>query len=316
MSFFTWLRKRMSSATARAQSQRRRPAPRCRPRLEALEGRDVPSTLTVTNNLDSGAGSLRGEIAAAHSGDTIVFAPSLDHHTITLRRELVINENLTINGPGGYQLTVTSIPYVDEMFDTSNGSRIFEVDGANTTVTVSGLNLQNGGGTAYAQAPLHSPADAIRPYDGYGGAILNFGAMKLDSCMLTSNSAVYGGAIANFGAMTVTNCMTGFIAPGNKAYSYFDFGSGGDGGVIYNAGTMTVSGCTLDNGSTRYGEGGAVYNTGTMTVSGCTLARDSAYQGGAVYNAGALNVLDSIFSSDTPDDIYGAFTDGGGNTFN
>ncbi|HEY2910305.1 MAG TPA: hypothetical protein VGI99_08660, partial [Gemmataceae bacterium] len=36
-----------------------------RPRLEDLEGRDMPSTLTVTNNLDGGAGSLRAEIAAA-----------------------------------------------------------------------------------------------------------------------------------------------------------------------------------------------------------------------------------------------------------
>ena len=30
-----------------------------KPALEGLEGRDVPSTLTVLNNLDKGAGSLR-----------------------------------------------------------------------------------------------------------------------------------------------------------------------------------------------------------------------------------------------------------------
>src|SRR5438094_624309 len=55
----------------------RRPAKRgpggrpFRPRLELLEGRDVPSTLTVTNNHDSGAGSLRATIAAA-TGSTFV----------------------------------------------------------------------------------------------------------------------------------------------------------------------------------------------------------------------------------------------------
>jgi hypothetical protein len=57
------------------------------PRLEALEDRTVPSTLIVINVLDTGAlgdGSLCGEIAAAQSGDTINFAPSLLGQTITL----------------------------------------------------------------------------------------------------------------------------------------------------------------------------------------------------------------------------------------
>ena len=54
-----------------------RRAQECRqqPTLEMLEGRIVLSTLTVLNNADSGPGSLRAEIAAASSGDTIVFCP-------------------------------------------------------------------------------------------------------------------------------------------------------------------------------------------------------------------------------------------------
>ena len=53
----------------------------------------------VMNNLDSGPGSLRAEIAAARSNDTIEFAPSLDGRTITLTSgQLDIAENLTIQG--------------------------------------------------------------------------------------------------------------------------------------------------------------------------------------------------------------------------
>jgi len=48
----------------------------------------VPSTLTVTNNLDSGLGSLRAEIAAAKSGDTISFATSLNTQTEHFRKKL------------------------------------------------------------------------------------------------------------------------------------------------------------------------------------------------------------------------------------
>src|SRR5207253_5347924 len=43
------------------------------PRIELLEDRTVPSTLTVTNPADSGDGSLRAVIATTHSGDQIVF---------------------------------------------------------------------------------------------------------------------------------------------------------------------------------------------------------------------------------------------------
>lgn len=76
------------------------PARRCRdrahragpvPRLEILEDRGLPSTLVVTNALDTGAagdGSLRGEIAAAAGGDRIVFAPSLS----SCKAEWTINQ--------------------------------------------------------------------------------------------------------------------------------------------------------------------------------------------------------------------------------
>src|SRR5262249_34341927 len=86
-----------------APARRSWPAP-FRPRLEGLEERWVPSTLTVTNALDTGVagdGSLRGEIAAAQSGDVINFAPGLAGQTITLTNgELAITRSLDIEGPG------------------------------------------------------------------------------------------------------------------------------------------------------------------------------------------------------------------------
>ena len=109
-----------------------------------FERRDLLSTLTVMNNLDSGTGSLRADIAAAHAGDTIVFAPSLDGQTITLTSgELDIDKNLTIQGPGAGQLAVSG----------GNASRVFEVDGATTNVTLSGLTITQGNGVANRDLP-------------------------------------------------------------------------------------------------------------------------------------------------------------------
>src|SRR5262249_28470036 len=160
-----------------------------------LEGRDVPSTLTVTNNRDSGAGSLRAEIAAARSKDTIVFAPSVDGATITLTSgQLEISKNVTIQGPGAGLLTGSG----------DLQSPVFQVD-QKVTVTVSGMTMSNG--HAGYLGNLYS-------YDG--GGILNLGTLTVSGCILSGNSAgdspFYsygehgnGGGMYNAGTLTVSN---------------------------------------------------------------------------------------------------------------
>src|SRR2546430_17221950 len=102
MSFFAKLSYR--------RDQRRRPPNlthkwKHRIRLEALEDRNLLSTLVVTNTSDTGVagdGSLRGEILAAKNGDKIRFAENLEGQTITLTKgELLLNKNLTIEAGKG-----------------------------------------------------------------------------------------------------------------------------------------------------------------------------------------------------------------------
>src|SRR5262245_57690809 len=183
--FLSWLRTQTRHAMREAQ-RTSKPAGRhatFRPRLEALEGRDVPSTLTVTSSLDYGPGSLRYEISQANTGDTIVFnLKNSNHGTITLTGgELVIDKSLTIKGKG---VTIASQPYETNLLGFAYGSRIFEVDGAGTTVAISGLTLTGGGGTRESGV-------SGDPYDGYGGAILNFGNLTLSGCTLGGNNPVY-----------------------------------------------------------------------------------------------------------------------------
>ena len=65
------------------------------------------ATITVTNNNDSGPGSLRQAIANSSPGDTIDFDSSLSGQTITFTSGgLTINKNLTIAGPGANLLAV------------------------------------------------------------------------------------------------------------------------------------------------------------------------------------------------------------------
>ncbi|MGB3508884.1 MAG: hypothetical protein WBA93_06515, partial [Microcoleaceae cyanobacterium] len=73
----------------------------------------------VTNNNESGIGSLREAIATAQPGDTIKFNPSLSNQTITLTNqlEIPIGLDLTIDGTDATNLTISG----------NNQTRIFHI---------------------------------------------------------------------------------------------------------------------------------------------------------------------------------------------
>src|SRR5207247_6012940 len=131
------------------------------------EDRALPSTFTVTNLLDSGAGSLRAAVASANAtvgSDTITFASTVRGTIILTSGQLALNDSVTITGPGASLLTVQR--------GTAAGTanfRIFNV-AANKTVTISGLTIANGRTTQ-------------------GGGILNAGILTLNNDVVTGNTA-------------------------------------------------------------------------------------------------------------------------------
>lgn len=306
MQLFTSLSKWITAETQNRRAPARK-ATRCfRPQLETLEGRDVPSTLTVTNNLDSGAGSLRADIAAANTGDTINFAPSLNGQTITLTSgQLVINKSLSIQGPGAGELAISG----------GGHFRVFEV--SQTNVMLSGLTITQGSASM-------------------GGGIYNTpgSSLTISGCTLSNNHAQQGGGIYNLGAaLEIVNSTLS----GNKA---LDENGSGDGGAVYNnmSSNVSITGCTFSNNSAT-AVGGAVWTHctlgNTLTITGCSFSGNVEYKsasgwgsypaGNDIYQydgaaASTLTVSDSIFSNNTRyhfDPIEGGpWTNEGGNTFN
>jgi hypothetical protein len=185
MQLFSSLIRRMTGRPQNRRIPASKTVPRFRPQLEALEGRIVPSTLTVANNANTGAGSLRTEINLAHSGDTIVFAPSMAGKTIT-SADLTISKNLTIQGPGESYLLMVSGGLV------GNYGGLFEVL-SDAHVAMSGLTVEYG--------------RAVE-----GGGIYNAGALTLSGCTLFRNTPTYGGGICNAGSLTVLTASSAATA--------------------------------------------------------------------------------------------------------
>jgi predicted outer membrane repeat protein len=278
MSFTHWL-SNYRSLSFQPASRRKTPAARrsAGPRLECLEDRVVLSTLTVLNQRDKGAGSLRADIAAAHSGDTIVFAPSLDGQTITLTGgELLIKKNLTIAGPGAGELTVSG----------GGLSRVFEVANKEN-VTLSGLTISNGVSGIVNFGTLTVSNSTLSANTSYeGGGIDNEGTLTVSGSTLSGNVASYGGGIFNSGTLSISAS----ILSGNTAYEY--------GGGIWNdpnGATVAVSGSTLSGNVAT--NGGGIYNEGTLTVVAGTLSGNTAgFNGGGIYSQGTLTVSGSTLS--------------------
>lgn len=215
---------------------------------------------TVTSVADSGPGTLRAMVAAASSGDTIVFKESLSWQDIVLTSgQILLDKNLFIDATSlTGVLTISGNADADAVHEAGE-SRIFETTSHSVTKLRS-LRLENG------HPPASGEASSSR-----GGAIYNRGHLTLELCEIRDCRALSGGGVFNMGTMILKNS------------TLRDNGVTSRGGAVYNAGTLEISRCLLDDNSAAYG--GGIYNLGNASVTLSTLSANSvSYYGGALMN--------------------------------
>jgi predicted outer membrane repeat protein len=274
--FFPWL-KRQPKTRRFGQLVSPRGRATYQPRVETLEGRDLPSvTLYVVNTLDGSPappGSLRQALQIAPPGATIKFIlPALSTIFLTAG-PLDVTQNVSIMGPGAVNLTV----------DGGGVSTVFFVFAPGMAVHISGLTIAHGA----ASTPLA---------DG-GGLANHAGTLYVTSCAFTNNAANLGGGLSDWPAAgdTAISNISSCTFTANTA----TFG----GGAIYeNTGAVTVKGNSiLLTNSANYG-GGIYLDGGKVTVSSSTLATNTAVTaGGAAFSSpgATLTVSQATISSNT-----------------
>jgi len=179
-----------------------------RPRVEAMEPRRLPSTLTVDTTADAGAGSLRQAILDAAAGDTIAFAiPGTGVRTIAPATELPpITVPLTIDG-------TTQPGYA--------GTPLIELSGAAAGRGVDGLRITGGGSTVRGLAinrfrvgPFDRTDFNSLAHGGFAIEISGPGGNVIEGDFLGTNSA---GTADLIGAQPLGNSFGVHIlnSPGN-----------------------------------------------------------------------------------------------------
>ena len=256
--------------------------------------------------------SLRDALAAAASGDAIVFKSGLAG-TITLTDgELEVNTGLTLTGAGSAVITV----------DADGGAGVFYIpDSVVGDVTISGLTITGSVGdsalSAYnvgdlALIEVNVSGNASGGEYGGGLYIANVGAFMLTNSSVSNNTTDENG-----GGVYICNDPTSVTITNT---TIADNTAGGSGGGIFAdvPGDLTIIDSNI-TGNTANGGGGGLYanNDGDLTITDSTMLNNTSGNSGGggaawVTNGGSATISGSTFSGNSTGSWGGAFYFGTG----
>lgn len=269
------------------------------------------ATFNVTSTADTGAGSLRDAITQANSAagtDTITFGVT---GTISLMTALpVIDENLTIDGPGRTALTI------ERNSGAGGDFRIFETNAIGLTLNMNELTIQGGRAAQGAGILSRGP--------------LNLFDVLIQNCIAqgaTPGGNAEGGAIYHTPAVALLSITSSLIQNcqaigGDNAAGAGGNGSGG--GIYLNTGTVGMLSTTIDNcdaiggdstggnGDGGAGIGGGIYAQFAATLTDCVVSNCAAsagsangtgnnpsIYGGGIYGEGIVTSIDTTWQNNS-----------------
>jgi hypothetical protein len=266
----------------------------CRPQVEALEDRCVPSSFLVTNlsSRPNTIGSLPYGLNLANSSTTpatIIFSPGLSGAINPFSILAIQNANgqsVTIDGSGA-SITVSGGPVITQAAFVIGGGQTATI---NALTITGGDNPQGAGGILNNGGGLTLTNSVVA--GNIGAGIDNMGTLSMTNDTVANNT---GGGIANSAGstLTLTNCsVTGNSRPSS------------DGGGIVSNGNLTLTNCTIAGntaGSSGGGiyYGGGIYNGDTLSMTNCTVAGNQASGGGGIYSTHMSMLINCTVANNT-----------------
>ena len=258
------------------------------------------SAITVMNDLDAGAGSLRDAVDLANTNpgpDSISFDPLFfsTHGTITLT-----SGSLLLKDVAETSFLAPTLPLT---ISGNHTTSLFVVN-AGATASIDSLTLTGGlsnkGGAVNANGTLTMvncviDGNAATLRGGGGLFVGNTGSLTLRNSRLTNNTSQSNGGglfVAFSGVASLSNCTIS----GNASLGA-NFGGGG----IYSQGTTTLDNCAISGNSAVKNGGGTYVAYGTTTMTNVTVSGNTAAAsgGGIEVYAGTLGLTNVTISGNS-----------------
>ncbi|MDR1383866.1 MAG: hypothetical protein LBJ67_08495, partial [Planctomycetaceae bacterium] len=251
---------------------------------------DFPSTIVTTleDIVDPNDGkiSIREAIdyTVTHNvGNVVRFDASLKNGTILLDGEIVIKQDITIDG-GKNNITI----------DANQRSRVMNITGSKLNVTLDGLTITGG----------HTAAD--------GGGIYfssSYGALIVSNSTILGNTAFsnngtgnyYGGGIYIAGSYGHSSIINTVISENTSSYS-------GGGIAFRDGGVLTIIDSTISK-NTTHTYGGGIFNyastssptnaSAIVNITNSVITENDAKLGGGITNFGLMTITNSSITENT-----------------
>lgn len=255
--------------------------------LSAITAPSQAATFVVTNESDSGAGSLRQAIVDASSGDTVTFAENVKH--ISLLSSIDITKNLTIKGSidsnGTPNVTISNVN--SDLFNCSSSLKLYglsiEVNGncaLNCTTGTMELedckfngNSEDGNAIISNECNLIIKSCSFKNFNSTNQGLIfhtNGGNITISNSLFSQNAAIIGGAIFS-SASKIAIDHTTFS---NNTAQY--------GGAIICSSELKITNSQFNNNTAQFG--GAILNTSKFTVNNSSFIGNTALRGSAIYS--------------------------------
>ncbi len=236
-------------------------------------------TTAATINVPADYTTIQAAVDAASGGDVILVAPG----TYTGTGDEVVDTD-------GKAITIKASGTPGETIIDGEGARgvVLCGSGEGADTIIEGFTITGG----FASAG--------------GGISCSSSSPTITGCTISDNTASYGGGIScSSSDPTISGCTIS-----NNTTSQ------GGGGISCSSSSPTLTDCTI-TGNTASGWGGGIYctNSSNPTITDCTISDNTAtYDGGGIYCYSNPTLTDTVVCGNAPDQIYGGWTDGGGNT--
>jgi Ca2+-binding RTX toxin-like protein len=290
------------------------------------------ATYTVTNDADSGAGSLRDAIARAnaHAGDDrIEFVLAQGERTITLTSGQLVVDNKATDDPGALVIDgdLNDDGRPDITIDGQGRDRVFSVHGSlgsyTQPATLDGLVItggqhgsDDGGGINAVHADVtisHSiiADNRVGEYGQGGGIYARGGSLTIADSTIAGNVGGGDGYDGRGGGIYARN-VTVTIDHGTIASNTIYGRSASGGGIPLESCYTSISDSNIVGNSAPYQEsypgagGGIAASDGDLTIHRSTISGNRASFGGGIHANTAVMIANSTVANNS-----GYYTGGG-----